>query len=222
MLVSICRPKREREALAYPPGLPHTTTLEISNHPVLDAVRNTLFSVFPPGHYLTAVRDSLDVAITGSYISKNSPAHLRQDNRIATLILTLPVIYRGGAIIVTDKEGREEKFLGNGGKPTDIEWVAFRSDSAYAIEPVQNGCMITISYAVYLKKFGATNPTVDTLITPSDKFFNLLSPILNNSRGRSIGFLLGNDYNVDPSEVVANSLIPQVSFFPSLYIRPSS
>ncbi|KAH9474494.1 hypothetical protein JR316_0012953 [Psilocybe cubensis] len=210
VLVSICRPKREREALTYPPGLRHTTTLEISNHPVLETIRNILFSKFPDGHYLTAVRDSLDVAITGSYVSKNSPAHLRQDNRVATLLLTLPVAYRGGAIVVTDKEGREEKFLGNGGKPTEIEWVAFRPDSTYAVEPVQNGCMITISYALYLKTSGVANPTVDNLVTPSDKFFNLLSPILNNNRGRSIGFLLGNDYNVDPSEVVANSLIPQL------------
>ncbi|PPQ79019.1 hypothetical protein CVT25_002328 [Psilocybe cyanescens] len=220
VLISICKPKprqmsdydgyRDREALAYPPGFPHTTSLEISNYPVLDAVRSALFPVLPPGQYLTAVRDSLDVAITGSHVAKSYPAHIRQDNRAATLLVTLPVRYRGGAVVISDHEGREEKFLGNGGKPTDIEWVAFRSDSAYAVEPVQNGCMITISYGVYIKSFGPTNPTVDTLMTPSDRFFDLLSPILNNSRGRSIAFLLNHDYNIDPAEAVANILVPQL------------
>ncbi|KAH9474493.1 hypothetical protein JR316_0012952 [Psilocybe cubensis] len=220
VLISICKPKprqmsdydgyRDREGLAYPLGLPHTTSLEISNYPVLDAIRSSLFPVLPPGQYLTAVRDSLDVAITGSHIAKSYPAHQRQDNRAATLIVTLPVRYRGGAIVISDHDGREERFLGNGGKPTDIEWVAFRSDSAYAIEPVQNGCMITISYAVFIKSFGPTTPTVDTLMTPSDNFFDLLSPILNGSRGRSIAFLLNHDYVVEPAEAVANSIVPQL------------
>ncbi|PPQ79023.1 hypothetical protein CVT25_002332 [Psilocybe cyanescens] len=126
----------------------------------------------------------------------------RQDSRLATLIITLPVCYPGGPVVATDHEGKKENFLGNGRKPTKIKWMAFRFEGGYAVEPVQSGCMITISYGVYIASHGHTNPdlTVDTLMTPSDRFFDLLSPI--NSRGQSIASLLNHDYNIDPAEAL--------------------
>jgi hypothetical protein len=220
VLVQACRPRPrqvseydgygDREALSYPPNLPLTASLEVANYPILDAIRSTLFPVLPPGQYLTAVRDGLDVIEHGSYISTHYPAQLRKDQRAATIVVTLPVRYRGGVMAVRDAEGREEKFPGSGGKSGDIDWMAFRSDCAYAVDPVQNGCLMTITYGVYVKAFGPSSPTVDTLITPTDNFFDLLSPILNLSRGRSVAFHLNYDYNVDPAEVVANTLIPQL------------
>jgi len=220
--VAACRPRPrtiseydnygpDREGICYPPTLPLVATLEISNYPILDAVRNALFPVLPANQHLTAVRDGLDVINAGSYISFNSPSQLRKDQRVATIVVTLPVRYQGGAISVRDPEGREDKFVGNGGKPGTIDWVAFRSDCSFAVEPLQTGCMMTISYGVFMKSFGPSSPIADTLITPSDKFFDLLSPILNMSRGRSIGFYLNYDYDgVNPAEVTANTLINQV------------
>ncbi|KAF4613027.1 hypothetical protein D9613_010828 [Agrocybe pediades] len=222
VLVAACRPRPrqiseydnygpDREGICYPPTLPLVSTLELSNYPILDAVRGALFPVLTPNQHLTAVRDELDVINAGSYISSNSPAQLRKDQRVATIIVTLPVRYQGGIITVRDSEGREDKFVGNGGKPGNIEWVAFRSDCSFAVEPVQSGCMMTMSYGVYMKSVGPSSPIADTLITPSDKFFDFLSPILNASRGRSIAFYLNYDYEgVDPAETTANTLVTQL------------
>ncbi|KAF8909814.1 hypothetical protein CPB84DRAFT_1673390 [Gymnopilus junonius] len=220
VLVQACRPRPrqssdydgygDREALSYPPSLPLTASLEVANYPILDAVKSSLFPDLPPGQYLTAVRDGLDVIQHGSYISTSYPEQLRKDQRAATLVVTLPVRYRGGTIIVQDVNGREEKFQGSGGKGGDIDWMAFRSDCSFAVEPVLNGCMMTISYGIYVKPFGPANLVNDTLITPTDSFFDLLSPILNMSRGQSVAFYLNYDYNADPAEVTANTLIPQL------------
>ncbi|TFY79753.1 hypothetical protein EWM64_g4257, partial [Hericium alpestre] len=70
VLIAACRPHESTEddyyseggdSLYYPSNLPLTTSLEIANHPILEAVRNTLFPTLPGGHYLTALRDKLEV-----------------------------------------------------------------------------------------------------------------------------------------------------------------
>ena len=218
MLIAACRPHPTsdysnyggRDALFYPTNLPITTSLEIANYPILDAIRSSLFPNLPPGQYLTSIMDRLDVIDSGSHLSPHSPSQLRNDDRSATIIITLPVRFRGGAIVVRDSEGREERFQGNGGKNGDIDWVALRNDCTYEVEPVDKGVQLSISYGVFIKSFGPTSPTADTLVTPTDKFFDLLSPILNLSRGKSIAFYLNYDYNVNPAEAIANVLVSQV------------
>ncbi|KIM41206.1 hypothetical protein M413DRAFT_445252 [Hebeloma cylindrosporum] len=207
VLIAACRPHQrldygaysEREGLFYPHSLPATTSLEISNYPVLDAVRSALFPVLPPGQYLTAVRDGLDIVDEGHRITRHSPAQAHNDKRVATIIVTLPVRFRGGAIIVTHPNGLVEKFAGGGGKNSDIDWVAFRGESEYEVEQVQKGILMSLSYAVYIKSFGPSTPSADTLITPSDQFFDL-----------SVGFSLNYDYNINPAEAQANALVPHL------------
>jgi hypothetical protein len=57
------------------------------------------------------------------------------------IIVTLPVRFRGGALVVPYPDGR-------GGKNGDIEWTAFLPDCDYEIETVQKACRISISYGV--------------------------------------------------------------------------
>lgn len=235
VLIAACRPHQtsdldaygDRESLFFPPNLPLTTSLEIANHPILDAIRSFLFPNLPPGHHLSVIRDKLEVVVSGGRMGRQ-PISLRNDGRSATIILTLPVRYRGGAIIVTEPSyGESEKFVGRGGKNGDLDWVAFVGDCDYEIDTVQSGCRVSISYGVYIKSFNVQqqmmSPNVGlglstavggmetgSLITPSDRFFDLLSPILNMSRGKKLGFFLNHSYHADPSEVVAESLIPQV------------
>ncbi|KAG1741025.1 hypothetical protein EDD22DRAFT_1007260, partial [Suillus occidentalis] len=64
---------------------------------------------------------------------------------------------------------------------------------------------ISFTYAVHLKTYGAT---VEPLITPSEYFLDLLSPVLSLSRGRKVAFYLTQDYGVNPSEGTAESLVP--------------
>jgi len=211
VLIAACRPHQtaginvypDRDSLFYPPNLPLTATLEMANHPILDAVRNALFPNLPVGHYLVTVRDRLEVMANGCRMSPQ-PRTLRNDGRVATVIVTLPVQYRGGALIIRDADGAEEKFFG-GGQPEQVEWTAFLADCEYEVETVQQGCRMSISFAVHLKTYG---PSVDPLITPSEYFLDLLSPVLSLSRGRKVAFYLTQEYSVNPAEAIAESLVP--------------
>jgi hypothetical protein len=214
VLIAACRPHPssdlddypDRESLFYPPSLPLTTTLELANHPILDAVRTTLFPGLPAGHHLTAVRDRLEVVVSGGRMPTQQQPH---DGRAATLIVTLPVRFRGGALVVRDVDGSgEQLFYGGGGKGGDMEWTAFFGDCVYEIESVQKGCRLTLSFAIFDRTFGPAG--LDTLINPSDFFLDLLTPILNLSRGRKIAFYLSHEYGVNPSEVLAESLVPSL------------
>ncbi|KIJ64912.1 hypothetical protein HYDPIDRAFT_111593 [Hydnomerulius pinastri MD-312] len=220
VLIAACRPHQtaginvypDRDSLFYPPNLPLTATLEISNHPILEAVRNALFPNLPVGHYLITVRDRLEVMVGGCHMSPQSRT-LRNDGRVATIVVTLPVHHRGGALIVRDSEGTEEKFFGGGGKAEEVEWTAFLAECEYEVETVQQGCRMSISFAVHLKTYG---PAVDPLITPSENFLDLLSPVLSLSRGRKVAFYLTQEYGVNPADVLAESLVPHLKGSDSL------
>ncbi|CAL1709813.1 unnamed protein product [Somion occarium] len=215
VLISSCRPHSpsgledfsEHESLFYPSNLPLTATLEIANHPILDAVRNTLFPTLPIGHYLTAMRDKLEIWLAGGGMK---PLPHPNDSRVATIFVTLPVRFRGGALVVRSMDGTEERFHGRGGKAGDMEWTAFMADCDHEIQPVLKGCRVTISYAVHLRTFGTAQINPDPLISPSDQFLDMVSPILNMSRGRRIAFYLSADYGVNPAEVLAESLVPHL------------
>lgn len=133
------------------------------------------------------------------------------DSRVATVIVTLPVRFRGGTISVHPPEGGDEQFQGRGGKSGHMEWIAYLSDCTADVEQVQKGCRITLSYAVHLKSFGPAGVAPDPLITPNDYFLDNLAPIFNVLRGRTIGFYLTGDYGVNPADVLAESLVPYVS-----------
>lgn len=139
------------------------------------------------------------------------PPPRSNDGRVATVSVTLPVRYRGGTLVVRNKAGIEEKFSGRGGRSADMEWVAYTADCEHEIEPISKGCRMSISYALFIRDFGPSGSMPDPLITPSDHFLNLVSPILAISRGRRIGFYLTGEYGVNPGEVLAESLVPNVS-----------
>lgn len=216
VLIAACRPHQtaginvypDRDSLFYPPNLPLTATLEIANHPILDAVRNALFPNLPVGHYLITVRDRLEVMANGCRMSPQ-PRTLRNDGRVATIVVTLPVQHRGGTLIVRDAEGAEEKFFG-GGQPEQVEWTAFLAECEYEVDTVQQGCRMSISFAVHLKTYG---PSVDPLISPSEYFLDLLSPVLSLTRGRKVAFYLTQEYGVNPADTIAESLVPHVRPF---------
>lgn len=106
-------------------------SLSINNHPILDA---SLFPQFPQENHLCTVREKLDMIDSGSHLANQTPAVLNNDGRSATIIVTLPVRFRGGIILVCDSLGREEKFQGSGGQARDIDWLAIPADSEYRID----------------------------------------------------------------------------------------
>ncbi|PPQ65922.1 hypothetical protein CVT24_011255 [Panaeolus cyanescens] len=218
------------QALFFPPTNPLSATLELANYPILDAVQSALFPELAPGATLTAVRDRLDVIDEGGRLPLHSPTSLKGDGRAATLVVTLPSKFRGGVAIVRDPRladipASEEKFIGSGGKNGDLDWVAFRGDCDFEVETVTKGCRLSLSYAVFIKppvhnavvqmpgQQGAAyhaNPNAEPLAIPSDRFFDLMSPIMNMSRGKSVAFFLNYDYGVNPAEIKANTIIPRL------------
>ncbi|KAH8112813.1 hypothetical protein DFH11DRAFT_1604082 [Phellopilus nigrolimitatus] len=170
----------DRESLFYPPDLSLTSTLELANHPILDAIRTALFP------------------------------RLATEGKVASIIVTLPVRFRGGALTVHDFEGNEEKYYGRGGKPGDLEWTAFLADCDHEVETVHRGVRLTISYNVLLRTFGPSPSPSQSLMLPSDRFLDLISPILNMSRGQHIAFYLREQYGFSPADVLAESLVPHL------------
>ncbi|KAF8624085.1 hypothetical protein AX15_006053 [Amanita polypyramis BW_CC] len=211
-LIGACRPHQtsdsndysDKESLFYPTSLPLTVSLDLANHPVLDAIRAGFFPNLEPDKYLVAVRDKLEVLVSGGRMGVQ-PRMLRSDGRVATVIVTLPVRFRGGALAIQSEEGGIEKYHGRGGKPGDMEWVAFLNECEYEMETVTKGCRMTVSYGMHIKPH-----TSASLMEPSDNFLDLISPILNLSRGRKIAFYLSNDYGINPSEGLADSLVPKL------------
>ena len=149
------------------------------------------------------------------------------DGRVATVVVTLPVRYRGGALIIRDPtaldaDESEEIYRGGGRLHTsaqghtgvgidNLEWTAFLANCSHEVEEVTKGLRLTISYSVFVRSFGTGGILPDPLITPSDKFLDLLAPILNVSRGKKIAFYLTGEYGVNPAEMLAESLVPYVS-----------
>jgi len=182
-----------------------------------------LFSTLPIGHYLTAVRDRLEVVPKGG---RMTPQPKALDSRVATITVTLPVRYRGGALVVRDVDGNEETYHGSGRSGGGshgggvgvghLEWTAFLANCDHEVEEVTKGCRLSISYAVYLRTFGPSGIQPDPLITPSDRFLDLVAPILNICRGRRIAFYLAGEYGVNPAEVLAESLVPHLNGADSL------
>ncbi|KZV71233.1 hypothetical protein PENSPDRAFT_675445 [Peniophora sp. CONT] len=194
------------DALCFPPHLPLTTSLELSNHPLMDAVRATLFPALPAGHYLIATRDRLDVVPTGASLPPQPPAN---DMRVANLMITLPVRHRsGGALRITASDGATERFPGRGGRSGGLDWAAWMSDASAEVEPVTKGVRASVLYALHVRSFGPAGG--DPLIAPGDEFLDALAPVLNLCRGRNIALHMTGDYNVNPSEVLAESLTPHL------------
>ncbi|KAG6824877.1 hypothetical protein H0H92_005558 [Tricholoma furcatifolium] len=195
----------ERPSLIYPVDLPYTFSLDLASHPILDAVRNTLFPNLPPGNYLSTMRDKLEIVDCGSCLSRQAQSQ-GKDGRAATIIITLPSRFEGGALVIHSPDNQEERYLGRGTKVDEIEWTAFLPGCDYSIEPVQRGTRISITYGVYLRSFGPSSEV--PLLRPSDEFLDRLAPILNLSRGRKIAFHLEFDYPANPAEVLAESVVP--------------
>ena len=141
------------------------------------------------------------------------------DGRVATIIVTLPVRYRGGALIIRDPnsldDSYEEIYRGGGKSHTsaqghtgvgidNLEWTAFLENCDYEVEEVTKGLRLTISYAVYVRSFGTGGIMPDLLITPSDQFLDLVAPILNICRGRKIALSGGQTCGTWANEFVSS------------------
>jgi hypothetical protein len=222
VLIAACRPSIEPymvaggpPPLAYPAYLPFSTTLELANRPILAALQSVLLPSLPPGQYVTAVRERLDVLITGAR-SPPTPATAAAPGRVATMLVTLPARFRGGDVVVTAPVGGTERFHhSKRGQTNHLEWVAWTEGCAPEIEQIRKGCRIDVRYGVYVQTFGPTGATPDPLIAPAEEFRARLGAVLNLTRNRRVGFYLSRAHGVNPAESIADSLVPMVRAQPT-------
>jgi len=202
--------------LVWPSHLPFSTTFDLASYPVLDTVRSVLFPKCYPGTYLYAVRDKLEVFLAGSSsVPWRPPSSRGADGakRVATIMLDLPVPYRGGALLVRSPGGEEERFrspsqgiVGD----TSLHWTAYLANCERKVEYVEQGCRMSISYGVYMKAFGPAGPSPNPLLAPNDTLLDALIPVLNKSRGRTLGIYLTGRYDCAPERILADSLVPSL------------
>jgi len=94
---------------------------------------------------------------------------------IASLVIVLPTIHQGGALVLRHK-GKEETFdtsraSFDPGLPREIHWTTFYSDIEHEVLPVESGYRVTLTYNIYTipkppisdlspnRVFGTTNTT---------------------------------------------------------------
>lgn len=193
-----------RRSLVYPSARPLAVSLELSSHPVLDIVKATLFPKLPQGYHLLAVRDKLHIHPAGTY---TRPVHdaVFPESVVATIMVTLPVHYRGGTLVIGN-EGKEERFYGRlGSKANELEWQAWRTNSDWEVQKVEKGHRVAMTWHVYQRSYG---PSSHPLMVPNDALLDALADLLNHGRGKNLGFFLSHEYGVSPSDVLADSLAP--------------
>ncbi|KAJ1301283.1 hypothetical protein OPQ81_003688 [Rhizoctonia solani] len=193
-----------RRSLVYPSGRPLAVSMELSSHPVLDIVKATLFPKLPQGYHLLAVRDKLHVHPSGTY---TRPVHdaVFPEGVVATIMVTLPVHYRGGTLVI-GCEGKEERFYGRlASKANELEWQAWRTNCDWEVQKVEKGHRVAMTWHVYQRSYG---PSSQPLMVPNDALLDALADLLNHGRGKNLGFFLSHEYGVSPSDVLADSLAP--------------
>jgi len=193
-----------RRSLVYPAARPLAVSLELSSHPVLDIVKATLFPKLPQGYHLLAVRDKLTIHPSGTY---TRPVHdaVFPEGVVATIMVTLPVHYRGGTLVV-GSEGKEERFYGRlGSKSNELEWQAWKINSDWEVQKIEKGHRVAMTWHVYQRSYG---PSSHPLMVPNDALLDALADLLNQGRGKNLGFFLSHEYGVSPSDVLADSLAP--------------
>lgn len=136
-----------KEALYYPPSLSLTSTVELACYPILSTIRRSLFPNLRAGQYLIAEKDAMQLVETGAHAC---PLIEQIEAKVATLIIILPVQYRGGTLTVCNVEGDVKTYIGQGGNPDDLEWVAFLADCKHKVDTVTEGRRLTISYDILL------------------------------------------------------------------------
>ncbi|QRV99079.1 hypothetical protein RhiJN_27098 [Ceratobasidium sp. AG-Ba] len=193
-----------RRSLVYPATRPLAISLELASHPVLDVVKATLFPKLAQGYHLLAVRDRLTIHPSGTY---TRPVHdaVYPEGVVATIMVTLPVQYRGGTLVV-GCEGKEERFYGRlGAKSNELEWQAWRTNCDWEVQKIEKGHRVAMTWHVYQRSYG---PSSQPLMVPNDALLDALADLLNQARGKNLGFFLSHEYGVSPSDVLADSLAP--------------
>ncbi|TDL25167.1 hypothetical protein BD410DRAFT_837405 [Rickenella mellea] len=137
----------------------------------------------------------LNVYGKGSFfkVHKDTP---RGDKMFASLVIVLPTLHNGGALMLSHKD---ESTIFDSGKmlqsnsPGVVAYVAFFSDVDHEVREVTSGHRVTITYNLYFKSTGsATTPPKDADEDPREvRLKAMLNSLLADANFLPQGGLLG-------------------------------
>ncbi|KAJ5786982.1 hypothetical protein N7457_001972 [Penicillium paradoxum] len=96
--------------------------------------------------------------------------------QIVSLVVCLPSSFKGGRGII-QHEGREVKFDWSSHGASEIQWVAFHSDSEHNIKTVIGSESITLTYNLYITK--QVEPSISSGIIVDPKSLLLYAHLKN-------------------------------------------
>ena len=138
---------------------------------------------------------------------------VQDEGKVATIVVTLPVRFSGGALIVRDCDDTNktpDTYCHQNEKSSKLEWTAFLDQCTHEVDTVTQGARLTISYNVFLYTDGVSHSPSLHYIRPSQKFLEQTSCTLNASRGQKIAYLLQEEYDLtheDHQDSIAESLV---------------
>jgi len=116
---------------------------------ILESVRATLA---PQAGRLTAYLDSVQLYTEGGHFvaHRDTP---RGAQMLGTLVVCLPVPFRGGALTLLRGSQREtiewDRAIAKQKHPNEVHWAAFFGDVEHAVERVTKGTRVTVTYALF-------------------------------------------------------------------------
>ena len=146
-----------------------------------------------PREMLDAELYKLLVYETGGFFVPHRDTE-KAEGMVATLVIALPVVGRGGELVVRHR-GREEIVDMAADDPSEFSWAAFYADCEHEIRPVTEGNRICLVYNLMLKDGGAPlrAPDHDDLVAPiAEELAALPGP---SRRDRKLVWLLEHDYS---------------------------
>lgn len=76
---------------------------------------------------------------------------LHSDNHVATLVVSLPVAFEGGELVVKQQD-HEERYNLSDGAPFSMRWAAFYTDCTHEVLEVTDGCRVVLQYDICEEK----------------------------------------------------------------------
>mmetsp|Transcript_56789 Transcript_56789/g.104313 ORF Transcript_56789/g.104313 Transcript_56789/m.104313 type:complete len:459 (+) Transcript_56789:80-1456(+) len=162
-------------------------TLDYGNFALTEDINNPMLGVLPlvqnvfNGNALAAESYHVNIYTPGGHFRahRDTPTV----NQIGSLVLSLPVDFSGGAIVVcgdafklggnrSDLPGSLlSRFDGHGGEvdgAVTLPWCAFFGDCEHWVEPVTSGCRVTVTYRLLSSRKGHADGGLVTVPRTAD------------------------------------------------------
>ena len=146
---------------------------------------------------LTAHLYKLLVYETGSFFLPHRDGE-KLDRMVATLVVVLPSVHEGGALIVSHDGHQHEVTFSGAASGYELSYAAFYADCQHEVKPLESGYRLCLTYNVTLAKSrgkkGITAPSYESVV---GKISALMTSWRNNPDSQKLAILLDHRYTRD-------------------------